>query len=106
MSKINIIFLFIVYVFFASCDSTVKYICGEPEGKEKAFIDSLNFVYQEQLTFEQVPCYPGYLQATLHKDISSVNLDSVEVVIKKNKYVEFLVYDEKGSLIRGDRGSM
>lgn len=101
MYKILCFILFILT--FYCCD--VKKFCGEPIGKEKEFIDSLNTVYSNQLTVEQVPCYPGYLKATLYYDISDSIIESIDKIVKK-RYVEFLVYNKKGKLVKGDTGSM
>jgi len=81
-------------------------MCGEPEGKEKLFIDSINNVYQDQLIVKQVPCYPGYIRADLKTDLSKETLDTIEYSCKHNQWIEFLVYDKNGNLIRGDVGSM
>ena len=81
-------------------------MCGEPEGEQKVFIDSLNVFYANRLVIKQVPCYPGYIQANLKTDITKEILDSIEVACKENQWAEFLVYDKEGNLIRGNTGSM
>lgn len=97
-------FLFIMPI--VSCDYLTTKICGEPEGKEKVFIDSINVIYKNRLVIKPVPCYPGYIQANLKADVSNETLDSIQIACRPYQWIEFLVYDKKGNLIRGNVTSM
>jgi hypothetical protein len=84
-----------------------KKMCGEPEGKEKAFLDAVNVKYANRLVIKQIPCYSGYIQTNLKTDVSNAVLDSIEKACKDNQWtLEFIVYDKDGKLIRGNVGSM
>ena len=83
-----------------------KSICGEPTGKEKSFIDSLNSISINKLTIEHVPCYPGYIQAHLKTKVARETLEDIETAVTMFGYAEFLVYDKDNVLIMGNAGSM
>jgi hypothetical protein len=102
----HIFILIAVVATIISCDTVDKKVCGDPQGQQKKFIDSLNKQHGGQISFEQVPCYPGYLQAHLKVDVPQDLLDSINVVRRQNQWVEFLVYDKKGKLVMGTTGSM
>jgi hypothetical protein len=110
MVKRNDKFYFLVlvtYIFiYTQCNYVTKKMCGEPAGRQKEFIDSLNAVYKDRLTIEEVPCYPGYIQAFLKVDSSQVAFEEFEQATIKEGYVEFLVYDKDKKLIMGNTGSM
>jgi hypothetical protein len=106
MKQTLYIFVFMCTLTILGCDAMTKKMCGEPEGKEKVFIDSLNVFYTNRLIIKQVPCYPGYIQANLQTDISKEILDTIEGSCRENQWIEFLVYDKDGKLIRGNTGSM
>lgn len=106
MKKSLSILILVVVVTTIGCNYFTKKMCGEPEGREKVFIDSLNLVYLNRLIIKQVPCYPGYIQANLKTDVSKEILDNIEIACRKYQWIEFLVYDKNGSLIRGNVGSM
>lgn|ERR1700741_4274131 len=104
--KFRAVFLTLLLLMAFGCGHFDKTVCGEPEGEEKQFIDSLNLVFQNKLIIEQVPCYPGYIQAHLKTSVPNETLDSINAVCRNKNYIEFLVYDKEGNLIRGSIISM
>ncbi|MDX2066897.1 MAG: hypothetical protein SFV55_00655 [Haliscomenobacter sp.] len=104
-------FLFLLGLFLVvslnSCDVFTKTLCGEVQGRQKVFIDSVNAVYEDRFVLSQVPCYPGYLRADLKTNIESKDLDSLEIAYNRLfGFAELLVYDQDKNLIRGSTGSM
>ena len=88
-------------------DSFDKAMCGQPEGKQKAFIDSINSKYSDVLTISHVPCYSDYMRVTLKSNYQKTLIDSLENSYSKLvNWAEFHVCDKDGKLIRGNTGSM
>ncbi len=97
----------ILVVSLNSCDAFTKTFCGQVQGRQKVFFDSVNTVYKDRLVLSQVPCYPGYLRADLKTNIESKDLDSIEVAYNRLfGFTELFVYDQDKNLIRGSTGSM
>jgi hypothetical protein len=90
---------------FFGCNTDI--VCGHPEGKKKAFIDSVNSKFKDNLVIKDVPCYSDYMQLDLKNDYDKNIIDSIEkAYIETVNYAEFMVYDKNGKLIRGNIGSM
>ena len=105
--KVILYTLTIAATLFSCGDSFDKALCGEPEGKQKIFIDSVNKKYKDQLSIRDVPCYSDYMEITLKTNYQKALIDSLENFYSKSvNRAEFHVYDKKGKLIRGNRGSM
>jgi hypothetical protein len=84
-----------------------KILCGEPQGRKKIFIDSVNQKWAGKLILKQVPCYPGYIQINLTQDVDNAELSIIESSFGETvEWAELLVYNKNGKLIRGDKGSM
>ena len=97
----------ILVIVFNSCDAFDKALCGEIQGRQKVFIDSVNIVYEDRLVLSQVPCYPGYLKIDLKTNIEAKDLDSLETAYNRLiGFAELLVYDRDKNLVRGSTGSM
>lgn len=97
----------ILVVSLNSCDALTKSFCGQVQGRQKVFIDSINAVYEDRLVLSQVPCYPGYLRVDLKTNIEAKDLDSLENTYNRLiGFAELLVYDQDENLIRGSTGSM
>lgn len=97
----------ILVVSLNSCDAFTKTFCGQVQGRQKVFIDSVNAVYEDRLVLSQVPCYPGYLRVDLKTNIEAKDLDSLEIAYNRLiGFAELLVYDKDKNLIRGSAGSM
>ena len=103
--KSAILFCLISSLFFLSCDSATKYLCGELMGDEKIFVDSFNAKYGGISCARPVPCYPGYFQVDLKVVVDSVIVNYFDRILKE-RYVEVLIYDKSKKLIRGCVGSM
>jgi uncharacterized lipoprotein YehR (DUF1307 family) len=97
----------ILVVSFNSCDAFTKTFCGQVQGRQKVFIDSVNAVYEDRLVLSQVPCYPGYLRVDLKTNLEAKDLDSLETAYNRLiGFAELLIYDRDKNLIRGSTGSM
>ena len=97
----------IIVVSLNGCDAFTKTFCGQVQGPQKVFIDSVNAVYEDRLVLSQVPCYPGYLRIDLKTNIEAKDLDSLETAYNKLfGFSELLVYNQGENLIRGSTGSM
>lgn len=97
----------ILVVSLNSCDAFTKTFCGQVQGRQKVFIDSVNAVYEDRFVLSQVPCYPGYLRVDLKTNIEVKDLDSLETAYNRLiGFAELLVYDKDKNLIRGSAGSM
>lgn len=90
----------------SSCDWAINKFCGEPTGDLKEYIDSINHKYPDKLIMSQVPCYPGYAQVDLLRNLSESTIDSIENNFEKIHFREVLIYDRDNNLIRGNTGSM
>ena len=97
----------ILVVSLNGCDAFTKTFCGQVQGRQKVFIDSVNAVYEDRFVLSQVPCYPGYLRVDLKTNIEAKDLDSLETAYNRLfGFAELLVYDQGKNLIRGNTGSM
>ena len=96
----------VILLLLLSCDGVNKIVCGEPDGRHKAFIDKINTQHSGTLTVEQVPCYPGYLQVNCKAAVTNELLDEIDASARKLDWIEVLVYDKDNKLIRGNKGSM
>ena len=105
---IIILFTLTFMVTITSCGNTVdKALCGEPEGKQKEFIDKANLQYKDQFVVRHVSCYTDYMRVDIKANYTKTIIDSLEnAYCKQINFVEFLVYDKDGKLIRGNTGSM
>jgi hypothetical protein len=81
-------------------------MCPEPQGDEKAFLDSLNSHYKDQLTVSHVACHPGYIQVHLEQDLPEDAINSIECSCREYVWNEVLIYDKNGKLIRGSVATM
>ena len=90
----------------SACDTLTTEICGELSGDHKAYVVRVNYAYKSRLQVQQVPCYPGYLQVKCWSTVSSKTLDSIEVSASTLGWMEVLVYNHQGDLVRGNTGSM
>ncbi len=108
LNIVYIVFVSLIVLINSSCGHTFdKIVCGEPEGRAKIFIDSVNSVWQNKLLLKQVPCYPGYIQIDLKIKVANNDLDNIENAFSRTvEWAELLVYDKDGKLIRGNTGSM
>ncbi len=109
MKRKLILLAIIAFVFgLFMCDTTwgIEKFCGEPEGKRKVFIDSLNHVHAKVLVVKEVPCYFGYLEVRCKREVSEKLLDSIGSSAQALGWIEVLVYNTEGFLIRGETGSM
>lgn len=89
------------------CDAFTKTFCGQVQGRQKVFIDSVNALYEDKLVLSQIPCYPGYLRVDLKTNVGTKDLDSLENAYNRLiGFAELLVYDRDKNLIRGSSGSM
>jgi hypothetical protein len=107
--KFSITFLVLTITsIFCSCGDTFnKFMCGEPEGKQKLFIDSINSTYKDELTLRHMPCYNDYMRIDLKTNYDKLLVDSLEQAYERTVWwAEFHVYDKYGKLIRGNTGSM
>ena len=87
---------------FSSCESLAP-----PTTEQKAFMDSVNLKFKEKLTIKHVPTYNDYMYIYLKSDYDKNLVDSLENSYKQTiGFVEFLVHDKDGKLIRGTHGSM
>ena len=102
----KLILLGILFIGLSSCDFFTKKMCGEPKGEMKVLMDSINNANKERFLSKPVPCYPGYYQINLITEIDPSYLDEVEQVLKKNGFIEVLVYNKNNELVRGNVGSM
>lgn len=95
-------------VTISSCGDTFdKVMCGEPDGKQKEFIDKTNLQYKDQFVIRHVPCYAAYMQVDIKTYYSKTTIDSLENAYHKQiNWAEFLVYDKDGKLIRSSTISM
>lgn len=83
-----------------------KVMCGEPERKQKMFIDSINAKYKDELTLRHVPCNSDYMRVDLKTNYDKNLIDSLEKVHERTvHWAEFHVYDKDKKLIRGNIGS-
>lgn len=97
----------ILVVSLNGCDAFTKTLCGQVQGRQKVFVDSVNAVYEDRFVLSQVPCYPGYLRVDLKINLEAKDLDSLENAYNRLfGFAELLVYDRDKNLIRGNRGSM
>lgn len=70
-------------------------------------MDSVNLKFKDKLTIEHVPTYNSYMYIYLKSDYNKNLIDSLENSYKQTiGFVEFLVHDKDGKLIRGTYGSM
>ncbi len=107
MKKLINLGLFLLVLIFMSLLNGCKTLCGEAQGRQQVFIDSVNTVYEDRLVLSQVPCYPGYLRVDLKTNIETKDLDSLETAYNRLfGFAELLVYDQDEKLIRGSTGSM
>lgn len=99
-----------LFVGLFMCDTTynwgIQKLCGEPDGERKLFIDSLNRTHAELLVVKQIPCYYDYLEVRCKTTISEKLLDSIDSSAQTFGWIEVLIYNPKGLLIRGETGSM
>ena len=101
------ILIFISATFLRCGDTIDKTLCGEPEGKQKTFIESVNSKFQDKFIIKHVPCYADYMRIDLKTEYDKNLVDSLEKSYTQTvNYAEFLVYDKDGKLIRGSTGSM
>jgi hypothetical protein len=90
----------------SSCESAIRYACGELIGERRQYVADINMAYIRQLYAEQVPCYPDYLQLNCVSSVPSSIIDSIEATARPLGWIEVLVYDRNNILIRGNTGSM
>lgn len=70
-------------------------------------MDSVNLKFKGKLTIKHVPTYDDYMYVYLKSDYDKNLIDSLENAYKQTiGFVEFLVHDKNGDLIRGTYGSM
>ncbi len=87
---------------FSSCESFAP-----PTTEQQAFMDSVNFKFKDKLTIKYVPTYHDYMYVYLKNYYDKNLIDSIENAYKQTiGFVEFLVHDKEGNLIRGSNGSM
>jgi hypothetical protein len=87
---------------FSSCESFAP-----PTTEQQTFMDSVNLKFKDKLTIKHVPTYDDYMHVYLKNDYNKNLIDSLENAYTQTLgFVEFLVYDKEGKLIRGSYGSM
>src|SRR4051812_23104942 len=90
----------IFLVGLTSCDSFAP-----PATEQKTFMGSVNLKFKDKLTIEHVPTYSDYMNVKLKGDYDKKLIDSLENAYKQTiSFVEFLVHDRDGKLIRGSFG--
>jgi len=99
-----------LFVGLFMCDTTytwgIQKLCGELNGERKLFIDSLNQIHAKLIVVTQVPCYYDYLEVQYKTEVSEKVLNSIDSSAQSLGWIEGLVYNSKGLLIRGETGSM
>lgn len=100
--------LMVGLILLSSCGRMLnKIVCGEPKGRQKIFIDSVNARFGDKLTLTHVPCYGDYIEVHLKSGYEKALIDSLENGYQRSvSWAEFLVYNANGELIRGSKGSM
>mgnify|MGYP001283420036 CR=1 FL=1 len=70
-------------------------------------MSSVNLKFEGRLTIKHVPTYNDYMYIYLKSDYDKNLIDSLEKSYKQTiGFVEFLVHDKDGKLIRGTYGSL
>ena len=108
--RFTLLAILFLFIGLFMCDTTynwgIQKLCGEPDGTRKLFIDSLNRMHAEVFVVKQVPCYYEYLEVKCKTEVSEKVLDSIDSSARTLGWIEVLVYNSKGLLIRGETGSM
>ena len=90
----------------AACANMVRTFCGELTGERKGFVEKINAEQRGKLEVTQVPCYSDYLQVHCTEEIPATYWQRFDSLAATLGWIEVLVYDRRGNLIKGNTGSM